>query len=88
MGHVADVWGVQPEATERLLTSFYDTGVADDSLYTYAPMDFRVSLGFPMLAKITLGVVVLTVAAGAAVIWFVARRIQRLMARRRSQDAA
>lgn len=82
MGHqVSDLFNVQPEATKRLLTSFYDTGVADDSLYTYAPMDFRVSLGFPMLAKIILGVVVLIIAAGVAVIWFVARRIQRRMAR-------
>jgi hypothetical protein len=32
-GHVGDVWGVQPEATTGLLTSVYDTGVADDSLY-------------------------------------------------------
>lgn len=54
-GHVGDVWGVQPEATTRLLTSFYDTGVADDSLYQYAPMDFNVKLGFPLLAKILLG---------------------------------
>ncbi len=88
MGHVNDVGTLQPAATERLVTSFYDTGVADDSLYTYAPMDFGVSLGAPTLAKIILGVVVLIVAAGVAVIWFVARRIQRRMARRRSQDAA
>lgn len=55
MGHVGDVWGVQPRATRRLLASFYDTGVADDSLYEYAPVDFRVKFGFPLLAKILLG---------------------------------
>jgi len=65
MGHaVADLFNVQPEATERLLTSFYDTGVADDSLYIYAPMDFSVSLGFPTLAKLlvagTIGFVFMT----------------------------
>jgi hypothetical protein len=54
MGHVGDVWSVQPEATQRLLTSFYDTGVGDDSLYQYAPMDFKVKYGFPFLAKILL----------------------------------
>jgi hypothetical protein len=61
LGHVSDVWGVQPEATLRLLTSFYDTGVADDSLFTYAPMDFKVKLGFPLLAKILLGTGVMLV---------------------------
>jgi len=60
MGHqVADLFNVQPEATERLLTSFYDTGVADDSLYTYAPMDFSVSLGFPTLAKLLVAAVII-----------------------------
>jgi pimeloyl-ACP methyl ester carboxylesterase len=62
-GHVGDVWGVQPEATLRLLTTFYDTGVADDSLYQYAPMDFNVKLGFPLLAKILLGTGVMLVMA-------------------------
>jgi pimeloyl-ACP methyl ester carboxylesterase len=60
-GHVGDVWGVQPEATLRLLTTFYDTGVADDLLYQYAPMDFKVKLGFPLLAKILLGTGVMLV---------------------------
>lgn len=59
VGHVRDVCNVQREATLRLLTSFYDTGVADDSLFTYAPMDFKVKLGFPLLAKILLGTGVL-----------------------------
>ena len=61
MGHVGDVWSVQPGATRRLLVSFYDTGVADDSLYKYEPMDFKVRFGFPLLAKISLGTGVLLV---------------------------
>jgi hypothetical protein len=77
MGHTQDVWNVQPEAIERLLTSFYDTGVADSSLYAYVPMNFEVGLGFPLLAKIGLGVLLLILVAGAAAIWFVIRRIQR-----------
>ncbi len=76
MGHVSDLWNVQPKATLRLLTSFYDTGVADDSLFTYAPMDFHVSLGFPALAKIMLGTGVLIVAAVVAALWSVARRMR------------
>jgi len=71
----------QPQATERLLTSFLDTGVADDSLYTYAPIDFRVSWGYPALAKLLLGLALLLITAVVAVIWFVVRRIQRRKAR-------
>ena len=71
----------QPEAIERLLTSFYNTGVADDSLYTYAPIDFQVSWGYPALAKLLLGLVLLLIAAVVAVIWLVVRRVQRRKAR-------
>jgi pimeloyl-ACP methyl ester carboxylesterase len=63
VGHVGDVWNIQPKATLRLLTSFYTTGIADDSLVAYAPMDFKVKFGFPVLAKILFGTGVLLVTA-------------------------
>ena len=54
-GHVSDVFSLNPQAIERLLVSFLNTGEADDSLFTYTPMDFQASLGFPRLAKLILG---------------------------------
>jgi len=87
-GHVQDLFGLQPAATERLLTSFYDTGVADASLFTYAPMDFHVGLGFPLLAKLLAGAVVLLIAfVGAGMIW-VLRRFQRRIGRGRQPAGA
>jgi hypothetical protein len=77
MGHTDDIRNLQPEATERLLISFYDTGVADNSLFTYEPMDFHVGMGFPALAKIGLGVVVVLIVVVGVVIWLVVRRISR-----------
>lgn len=74
MGHVNDVMTLQPAATERLLTSFYDTGEADDSLFTYEPMDFQVGLGFTQIAKLTLGGVTAVLLAIIGAIWFVVRR--------------
>ncbi|MBI5292734.1 MAG: alpha/beta fold hydrolase [Chloroflexi bacterium] len=88
MGHVDDLGRLQPAAFERLATSFYDTGVADDSLFTYAPMDFGVSLGAPTIAKIVLGIVLLLMAIVGMIIWFIVRRIRRRMVSRRSQSAA
>ncbi len=82
-GHTNDFRQFQPQAAERLLTSFYDTGVADDSLYTYEPMDFHVGLGFPALAKIALSVVVVLILVVAAVIWLVVRKISRRRATQR-----
>jgi pimeloyl-ACP methyl ester carboxylesterase len=54
MGHVNDFWSVNPSAANRLLTTFYASGQADESGFTYLPMDFNVSLGFPALVKIML----------------------------------
>ncbi len=80
MRHTSDLRGVQPEAAKRLLTSLYDTGVADDSLYTYMPMDFAVGMGFPALVKIGLGAgaaLALVVAAAIVVACLIVRRVAR-----------
>lgn len=69
LGHCSDFWKVNPSAADHLLISFYDTGTADDSQFGYMPMDFKVSLGFPTLAKILLGTGVLLVVV--MVLWFV-----------------
>lgn len=58
MGHVDDTWRAGGDALQRLLTSFYDTGIANDSLITPSPLDFSVKRGFPKLAKLGLGVAV------------------------------
>jgi hypothetical protein len=76
-GHFSDVWSFQPEARRHLLATFYDTGEVDDSLFTYQPMDFHVKLGFPVLAKIALAVVVLVIGGLVVVVRFVVRRVRR-----------
>jgi hypothetical protein len=76
-GHTDDVWGLQPEATVHLLTTFYDTGEVDESLFTYQPMDFDVGLGFPAMAKIVLAVVVLIIGGLVVLAWFIVRRVRR-----------
>jgi hypothetical protein len=77
-GHVDDIWNLQPEATIHLLTTFYDSGEADDSYYTYQPMDFNVGfISFPFLAKVLVVVIVLVPLLLAALVWLMVRRIQR-----------
>ena len=75
-GH-GEFLALQPEASERLLVSFYDSGTADDSLYTYHPVDFYVRLGYPAMAKLGLAAVILVIVIGVATIWFVARRVRQ-----------
>jgi pimeloyl-ACP methyl ester carboxylesterase len=87
-GHTGDLFGLQPAATERLLTSFYDTGVADASLFTYMPMDFHVGLGFPLMTKLLAGAGLLLIAGfGLCLVW-VFRRWQRRPGARRQPAGA
>ena len=67
----------QPEAAIRLLNSFYDTGVADDSLFTHQPVDFRAGLGYPARAKLGLAAIVGIVVLLAALGGFIARTRRR-----------
>jgi pimeloyl-ACP methyl ester carboxylesterase len=73
-GHTDDVWELQPEATVHLLTTFYDSGEVDNSLFTYHPMDFDVGLGFPTMAKMAVAAIVLIILVVVAVVWLMIKR--------------
>jgi hypothetical protein len=64
----------QPEASERLLTSFFDTGTADDSLFIDQTWEYNPGLGFPALAKIIL-------AAGALIVALILMVVRKLVKR-------
>jgi pimeloyl-ACP methyl ester carboxylesterase len=68
MGHVSDFWSLQPEAALHLAATFFDTGEVDATRFHYQPAGFRVSWGFPRLAKLLLGtgvLLLLLIGAGA-----------------------
>jgi pimeloyl-ACP methyl ester carboxylesterase len=74
MGHVRDLWRLQPRTTHRILTSFFETGVADTSLNKYEPMNFEVSSGFPTVAKrIVYGGAAVAVVLLGGLVWLIAR---------------
>ena len=81
-GHVNDLVGLQPEAVNHLLKTFFDNGQVDDSLFSYQPMDFEVKLGFPVLAKISLAVLFLLFVGLIALVRFIIRRVRRRRLRR------
>ena len=83
-GHTNDFWGLQPEATVHLLTTFYDTGEVDDSLYTYQPMDFHVNRGWPTQAKQYLAIAVAVPLVLVALVWFIVRWVWRRRASKAS----
>jgi hypothetical protein len=50
---------LQPEAFERLITSYYDTGMADDSLYVYQPLSFEPRMSLTVMAKLLVATIVI-----------------------------
>jgi hypothetical protein len=80
-GHGNTFWNSQPEARQHMLTTFFDTGQVDASLYEYQPLDFDVGRGWPGLAKTALIVVMMAAIVLLAIVGlairFAARRVQR-----------
>ncbi len=76
-GHVNDVWYLHADNTKLILQSFFNTGVANTSLNTYIPMDFNVSWGFPVIAKVSLAVLALLIIAILAVSYWLIRRLRK-----------
>jgi pimeloyl-ACP methyl ester carboxylesterase len=56
IGHTNDFWTHQPEAGKRLITTYFDSGRVDRSLYTPTPVDFTPALSPGSIAGIILGV--------------------------------
>lgn len=77
VGHVNDVVSLQPDAFKILITTFFETGEVDDSQFAYAPMDFSVKWGFPLLAKVVLGGIIALLLAILTGIWLIIRRSTR-----------
>ena len=76
-GHTTDFWGTQKEAGTRLITTFYDSGKADASLYRQRAIDFTSLPSQSAIAWIVLAVLIGF--ALLAVIWLLvlAFRIRR-----------
>lgn len=55
-GHVNDVFGLQPDASTRLINSFFDTGRPDTSLFEPQQVSFTPERTFGTMAKTILGV--------------------------------
>jgi hypothetical protein len=76
LGHTADFWAYQPEASTRLITTFLDRGQVDDSLYKHATIDFTPAVTFPALARTILGTFVgLAFLTVVSLLWM-ARRVR------------
>ena len=60
-----------------MLKTFYNTGVVDDSRYTYSPMSFKVGLGYPTIMKLIMVGVIFILMILLGVIWLVIKKFRR-----------
>jgi pimeloyl-ACP methyl ester carboxylesterase len=75
--HTGDVAKQQPEAFERLITSYYDTGVADSSLFVYQPLSFKPGMSATLMAKLLVGAMIVLPVLIVLGVVSVVRRIRR-----------
>jgi hypothetical protein len=59
LSHVGDVTHQQPEAFKRLITTYYDIGVVDNSLYTYQPLSFEPKMSLTVIARLLVAAMIL-----------------------------
>jgi hypothetical protein len=70
LGHTSDFWTYEPEAGNRLINTFFDSGKVDDSAYTRRAMDFGTEVTYTALAKGILGtMLVFAFLALASLVW-------------------
>jgi pimeloyl-ACP methyl ester carboxylesterase len=78
IGHTGTFFAVQPEASSRLINTFFDTGKVDDSLYHTETVDFTPPHSFGEIAKVFLGLALalatLTVLSLLWMAWWVHKR--------------
>jgi pimeloyl-ACP methyl ester carboxylesterase len=78
MAHTATFFAVQPEASSRLINTFFDTGKVDASLYQTQTVDFTAANSFGKMAKVLLGLALalatLTVLSLLWMVWWVHKR--------------
>jgi pimeloyl-ACP methyl ester carboxylesterase len=75
--HTGDLYYLQREATRHLLTTFFSTGEVDDSMFEPNTVNFKAKWGMPLIAKLALLGVVLSVVILALLIRWIVRRVGR-----------
>jgi pimeloyl-ACP methyl ester carboxylesterase len=77
LGHVDDFFSYEPNASTRLLTTFYDTGQVDTSLYTPNKVSFTPPTTQTSIAKDILGAVIGVIVLAALLMLGVALRVRK-----------
>ena len=71
-GHVGDLRYLRQSMSDRIITDYFNSGIVNESSIEYVPMNFQVSWGFPLIAKVSLVVVfVLIIILMLLAVWLI-----------------
>ena len=77
VGHTGSFFTVQPEASSRLINTFFESGRVDDSLYVAEKPELTPNMGLASIAKIVAGALAgLALLTVLSLLWM-ARRVRR-----------
>jgi len=77
--HTGDLIYLQQDATRHLLTTFFQTGEVDGSLYRPNEVNFKPNWGFPLIAKLVVSGAMLVLIVILLLLWFTVRRFRSLL---------
>jgi hypothetical protein len=87
IGHTASFLNSQPQARSRLLSTYFDSGQVDDSLYEYQAPVFDVDKSWGGMAKMALAVLVLVLSTVILLMVVIGRKLRRKFAFRALAEA-
>lgn len=77
--HTGDLIYLQQDATRHLLTTFFQTGEVDGSLYRPNVVNFKPNWGFPLIAKLVVSGAITVLIVILLLLWFTVRRFRSLL---------
>jgi hypothetical protein len=80
--HTGDLLYLQRDATRHILTTFFATGEVDASLFEPNTVNFKPKWGFPLIAKLLVAGVALTLIIGIFLLRLFSKLARRLLERR------
>lgn len=81
IGHSDSIWASQPEARAHLITTFFDTGEVDASLYEHQAVDFAIDRSWSDLMRIFIMIIIAVVTLVIALIGLAIYLVRRHKAR-------
>jgi pimeloyl-ACP methyl ester carboxylesterase len=76
-GHTSDVWNLQPEATRRLLKTYFDEGRVDKSGYHHQDVNFEVKWRFALIAKLGVLAILVVLSLFGLIVWAIMRKLRK-----------